>query len=301
MRRGLVLHIILALTCMVGVALGMQHDPHAVDLSNKLASPSTVHLLGTDHLGRDLASRLAWGALPSLAAIALVLTGGLGLGLLAGGIMALGPRALRIPVQWLAETALAVPTLVTALVLSTLFGAGITTVAAALVATSWAPYALSIAALCDRVRGEPYWLASQSLGTSLPTAMLKHMLPNIWPAIGALAGTDAGRAIILVSSFGFMGLSADTGRPEWGAMINEYRMFLFSEPRLILAPILACTFVGILLHAFLDHRNTNKFPQHDASNARLSMKCRLFAHRRLAGETHFDRRHHRPPATGASD
>lgn len=191
MRRGLVLHIILALTSMVGVALGMQHDPHAVDLSNKLASPSTVHLLGTDHLGRDLASRLAWGALPSLAAIALVLTGGLGLGLLAGGIMALGPRALRIPVQWLAETALAVPTLVTALVLSTLFGAGITTVAAALVATSWAPYALSIAALCDRVRGEPYWLASQSLGTSLPTAMLKHMLPNIWPAIGALAGTDA--------------------------------------------------------------------------------------------------------------
>ncbi|MEM7023598.1 MAG: ABC transporter permease subunit [Pseudomonadota bacterium] len=203
-------------------------------------------------MGRDLAARLVWGAVPSLSAVAIVLAGGLGLGMLAGGIIALAPPPLRDGVQWLAETALAVPTLVTALVLSAIFGAGILTVSAALLITSWAPYALTIAALSDRIRGEVYWQASEALGATLPSALRRHMLPNTWPALGALAGADAGRAVILVASFGFIGLSADTGQPEWGAMIHEYRMFLFTEPRLVLAPIVACTVVTLLLHVMLD-------------------------------------------------
>ncbi|WP_349361159.1 ABC transporter permease [Stappia sp.] len=250
-----IVRFLACLAALAGLAFwasGALPDPHAIDLSNRLASPSLQHPLGTDHLGRDLAARLVWGALPSLAAVALVLSGGLGLGVLAGGVMALGPRALRAGVQWLAETALAVPTLVTALVLSAAFGAGLLTVAMALLVTSWAPYALAVAALFDRIRGEPYWMASQALGARPSAAIVRHMLPNAWPALGALAGADAGRAVILVASLGFIGLSADTGRPEWGAMIHEYRMFLFTEPRLVLAPILTCTLVCVALHGLLD-------------------------------------------------
>ena len=233
-------------------AAGYLQDPHAIDLSNRLAAPSSANPLGTDHLGRDLVTRLVWGAAPSLSVVAIVLAGGLGLGLLAGGIIALAPPPLRDGVEWLAKTALAVPTLVTALVLSAIFGAGILTVSAALLVTSWAPYALTIAALFDRIRGEVYWQASEALGAALPSAVRRHMLPNVWPALGGLAGADAGRAVILVASLGFIGLSADTGQPEWGAMIHEYRMFLFTEPRLVLAPILACTLVTVLLHGMLD-------------------------------------------------
>ena len=233
-------------------AAGYSQDPHAIDLSNRLEAPSTAHPLGTDHLGRDLATRIVWGAAPSLSAVVIVLAGGLGLGILAGGIIALAPRPLRDGVQWLARAALAVPTLVTALVLSAIFGAGILTVSAALLITSWGPYALTIALLFDRIRGEVYWQASEALGATLPSAVRRHMLPNAWPALGALAGADAGRAVVLVASLGFIGLSADTGQPEWGAMIHEYRMFLFTEPRLVLAPILACTFVTVLLHGALD-------------------------------------------------
>lgn len=233
-------------------AFGGLGDPHGVDLTNRLAGPSSAHLLGTDHLGRDLASRLAWGALPSLLAVVIVLSGGLGLGVLAGCLIALGSPMLRDFVSWLAETALALPTLVTALVLSALFGAGVMTIAAALLVTSWAPYALAIAALFDRIRGEAYWHATQALGTAPFEAMRRHMLPNTWPAIGALAGADSGRAVVLVASLGFIGLSADTGQPEWGAMIHEYRMFLFTESRLVLAPILACTLLSVALHATLD-------------------------------------------------
>ncbi|MEM9629177.1 MAG: ABC transporter permease [Pseudomonadota bacterium] len=227
-------------------------DPHAVDLSNRLAAPSVAHPLGTDHLGRDLATRLVRGALPSLTAITIVLAGGLGLGMVTGSLVAFAPPLVRDATRWLAETALAVPTLVTALVLSAIFGASALTVAAALLVTSWAPYALTIAALFDRIRGESYWQASLALGAPLSEAVRRHMLPNAWPALGALAGADAGRAVIVVASLGFIGLSADTGHPEWGAMIHEYRLFLFTEPRLVMAPVLACALVSSLLHFAFD-------------------------------------------------
>lgn len=173
-------------------AIGGPADPHAVDLSNRLAAPSTHHLIGTDHLGRDLATRVVRGALPSVSAVFIVVAGGIGVGVLAGGAIALGPPLLRNTVSWLAETALAIPTLVSALVLSAAFGAGPMTVAAALLITTWAPYALTIAALFGRIRGEAYWRASESLGAPTCAAVQRHMLPNAWPAIGALAGADAG-------------------------------------------------------------------------------------------------------------
>lgn len=233
-------------------------DPHLVDLSNRLAPPSFDHPFGTDHLGRDLATRLFWGAVPSLIAVVIVLIGGIVMGVVAGAMIALGPSSIRAAASWLAETVLALPTLVTALVLAALFGAGPITVAMALLVTSWAPYALTIAALFDGVRGQPYWQASQAMGTPVSSAVRRHMLPNVWPAIGALAGADAGRAVILVASLGFIGLTADTGRPEWGAMIHEYRMFLFTEPRLVLAPVIFSTCLCLGLHMALDPSKNSK-------------------------------------------
>ncbi|MEM9629625.1 MAG: ABC transporter permease subunit, partial [Pseudomonadota bacterium] len=160
--------LILGSITLVGIAvlwsLSSEMDPHAVDLSDRLAAPSFGHPLGTDHLGRDLAIRLVWGAIPSLMAITIVLAGGLGLGMVAGGLIAFGPPLVRDAMRWIAETALAVPTLVTALVLSAIFGAGAFTVAAALLVASWAPYALTIAALFDRIRSEAFWQASLALG-----------------------------------------------------------------------------------------------------------------------------------------
>ncbi len=259
--RGAGLPLLLLLVCgalLLAAGQGALGDPHAIDLAHRLAPPSWSHPLGTDHLGRDLAVRVTLGGLPSLMAIGIVLVGGIGLGVTAGGMIAVGPPVLRQVVAWLAETALSLPTLIVALVLSALMGAGIRTVAAALLITSWAPYALTVAALFDRIRGEAYWRASEAMGVTLPRAVRRHMLPNAWPVIAALAGADAGRAVVMVASLGFIGLSADTGRPEWGAMIHEYRSFLFTEPRLVLAPVLACASVSFLLHVALDRRRDGR-------------------------------------------
>lgn len=240
------------LSCVAFLAFNPSLDPHAVDLRNTFDAPSARHWLGTDHLGRDLAARLLAGARPSLLAIAIVLSASLGIGILAGAMIALGPPSLSVMTRWLAETLLAVPTLILALVVAAFLGAGMSAIALALIVSAWAPYALAIAALFERLTGEDYWRASLALGSSLPGALHRHLLPNAWPAIGALAGADAGRAVILVSSLGFIGLSADTGRPEWGAMIHEYRVFLFSEPLLVMAPLTAVAVLSTALHLLLD-------------------------------------------------
>jgi len=249
--RALAAATILAL---IGIALVPHGDPHALDLAGALAPPSLDAPLGRDHLGRDLAARLAAGAQPSLVAIAIGLGATLVGGVLAGCLVALGPQALATSVRRIAEATLAVPSLVVALVLAAALGAGPATAGLALAATAWAPWAVTTAAWLDRLRGEPYWRAALALGLPLPHALARHLLPNLAPALGALAGADAARAILLVATLGFMGLMGDTGRPDWGAMVHEYRLLAFEAPRLVLAPIAAIALAATALHCLLDRR-----------------------------------------------
>lgn len=227
-------------------------DPHAIDLDRVLAPPDARHLLGTDHLGRDLASRLLAGAGPSLLAIAVALAATLGFGTAAGAAIALGPPMTAAVVRRSAEIALALPTLVLALVAAAVIGAGPATAGLALAASAWAPYALVTAALVERIAVEPFFRATEAMGVPRPVATGRHVMPALAGPVGALAGADAARAVVLVASLGFLGIAADTGRPEWGAMIHEYRPFLFEAPLLLLAPIAAIATLALVLHLALD-------------------------------------------------
>lgn len=223
-----------------------------MNLDAVLAPVSARHPLGTDHLGRDLLARIAAGAGPSLQAVGAALAGALGLGLTAGAAMSLGPAWLRAGIEALADLALALPTLVVALLLAAALGGGPLVIGAALAATAWAPYALTVARLSDQVRKETWWLAARALGVGGLAGFRRHILPAIAGRIGALAGADAGRAVILAASLGFLGLGVDTGRPCWGGLIHEYRMFLFAHPRLVLAPIAAIAALSLGLHLLFD-------------------------------------------------
>lgn len=254
MRRmiGCLILLIFGVAAVFSTLIGAI-DPHAVDLDTTLQGASSEHWLGTDHLGRDLAARIILGAAPSMLALCIVLAVSIGVGSLAAAIIVFGGSTSVGLVRFLAYICLATPTMVLALVLAALLGPGPLTVALALSLTAWAPYALTIAALFERLAAEPYWLASEALGASRLHAAFRHLLPNALGPIGALAGADAGRAIALVSTLGFFGLSADTGRPEWGAMIHEYQAFLFSAPRLPLVPICATMLLALGFHLLLDH------------------------------------------------
>ena len=233
-------------------AFWQPYDPHAVDVRNALLGPMLAHPLGTDHVGRDVLSRLAAGAAPSLVAVAVALSATLGLGVLAGLAIATGNSLVRSTMARLAEIALAVPTLILALVFAALVGPGPLTAALAFAATAWAPYALATAALAETVMVRPYWLAARALGAPLRTALAHHLVPALRGPLGALAGADAGRAIILVASLGFLGLTTDSGRPDWGAMIHEYRLHAFDRPLLVVAPVAAIAALSLALHLVLD-------------------------------------------------
>lgn len=254
-RTGLLSPVSLVLlAALAGLPLALPEAPGAtaIDLDAVLAPPGAGHLLGTDHLGRDLLARLVAGAAPSLQAVGFALAGALGLGLVAGAALSLAPPALAASLRALAGLALALPTLVVALLLAAVLGGGPLAVGGALALTAWAPYALTVGELGDAVRREGYWHAARALGSGRAAGFRRHILPAVAPRIRALAGADAGRAVLLAATLGFLGLGVDAGRPCWGGLLHEYRMFLFSHPRLVLAPVAAIAAVSLALHLVLD-------------------------------------------------
>lgn len=243
----------LVLLTLAGLAwAGGPAGPVRIDFDAVLLGPSAKHWLGTDHLGRDLLVRLVAGSKPALQAVAAALVGAVGAGVLGGAILALGPPSLQRGMGVMADLALATPTLVAALILSAALGGGPLATGLALAVTGWAPYALTIAALAARLRTEAYWQAALALGVGPARGFARHLLPQLAGPLGALAGADAGRAVVLAASLGFLGLGSDTGAADWGAMIHEYRLFLFEAPRLLLTPVAAIAVLSLGLHLALD-------------------------------------------------
>lgn len=250
MRRALALAAL-----VLGVALtlaGVGNDPLAVDLDLTFARPSLAHPFGTDHLGRDLAARITAGAVPTLLAVSVALVASLGIGAAAGAAMALGPGAPRAIIGRAAETALAIPTFVAALLVAAVLGPGPIAIGVAIGVSTWAPYALTVQALTERVIAQDYWRAAVALGVGPYAGFRRHLLPALAPPLGALAGADAGRALMLSASLGFLGLAGDTGRPDWGGLALEYRMLMFQAPRLFLMPVAAIACLSLGAHLLLD-------------------------------------------------
>jgi len=249
---GLRIVMLAVIICISLLGFWQPYPVHAIDLANILAPPSATHLFGTDHLGRDVFSRVMAGAQPSLAAAGLALVLTLTAGILAGSVIAIAPPTCADAVKRLAEIVIAAPQLVVALVVAAILGAGPLTAAIALALTGWAHYALVVAALIERLTAEPYWRAAEALGVDHIGGLRRHLLPNLTAPLGALAGADAARAVILIASLGFLGLAADAGRPEWGAMIHEYRIFIFEAPRLLFYPMAATALLALSFNLLLD-------------------------------------------------
>lgn len=251
MRLGAVLAVALAALAMAG-AVWQPHDPDAVDMLARHAVPSLAHPLGTDHLGRDLASRMLVAAWRT--GLVVVIVGAIGLagGSALGTIAAiLGGWRERLILRG-AELFIVVPTLVWALTAAALFGLSPLTAGAALGLAGVGPYALFSNALTHRVLGQPFVLAATALGAARLRLMLRHVLPNTLPLIFAYVGSQAGQSVIAYASLAFIGLGADPSKPDWGSMLYEYRMFVFDRPMLTIWPGLAIAAVTWTLNRIFD-------------------------------------------------
>ncbi|WP_219413383.1 ABC transporter permease [Pseudonocardia nigra] len=236
---------VVALALLVGALLPF--DAVATDLSDRFAGPSLAHPLGTDHLGRDALARLAAGARLSvgftLLAVAISAVAGTALGLLAGYRGGWPAQVL----QRIVDVLIAVPSIVIGLVLAAVLRPGVTTLLLAVLVTGWTPFARLAAGLAVREAGAEYVTGAVALGAGDARILARHILPNAVRPLTAHACLRFANTLLAVAGLSFLGLGPQPPTPEWGAMLNEARPYLFLRPGLVLVPAVAIVGVALLV------------------------------------------------------
>jgi peptide/nickel transport system permease protein len=215
-------------------------DPTAQNLPARLASPSPAHWMGTDELGRDILSRILFGARVSMLVSVSVVLGagitGLAIGSLAGYFGGWLDRLVNIV---LINAFLSFPGILLAIAFAAFLGPGLGKVILALTITGWAGYARLARAQILQAKEMEYVLAARSLGASDARILLRHLLPNILQPVLVQATIAMAGAILAESTLSFLGVGVLAPMPSWGAMLNDARSHLFDAPHLVIFPALA--------------------------------------------------------------
>jgi ABC-type dipeptide/oligopeptide/nickel transport system permease subunit len=204
----------------------------AQDLANVLAPPSAAHWFGTDDLGRDILSRLIWGARPSMA-VGVV---GVGLGAIVGlpfGLLA-GFRGgwLDRLIMALVEVVLTFPSIVLSIAIVAVIGAGTGSVIIAIAVTTAPAIAVIARATTLSERAQDYVQAARALGAADGRIMLRHVLRNIFPPVLTETTLRISQAILVAAALGFLGLGVQPPLPEWGTMLSQGRNYLAVAPHM---------------------------------------------------------------------
>ncbi len=238
-RAGFAIAIVLVLVALLAPWIAPA-NPSAQDLPVRLQAPSFSHWMGTDELGRDILSRILYGARISLFVSICVVLGcgsiGLSIGLIAGYSGGWFDRVVNL---LFINAFLSFPGVLLAIAFAAFFGPGIGKVILALVITGWAGYARLARAQVLKVREAEYVLAARSLGASPPRIMLRHLLPNILQPVLIQATIGMAGAILAEATLSFLGLGVLAPIPSWGAMLNDARNHLFDAPHMVVFPALA--------------------------------------------------------------
>ena len=237
------------------------YEENDMDLLHRLSPPSAEHLLGTDEGGRDVLTRLLYGARVSLligvvpALLSLVL--GSALGVLAGYRGGLTDAI----IMRLADVTLAFPSMLLAMVIMYSLGGGLVDVFLTLTLVNWANVARVVRAQTLQLKSSEYVEAAQVIGVSRATVMRRHILPNCLSTMLVLFTLNVPASILTESSLSFLGLGVQPPNASWGLMINVGRQYLYTAPWLCFAPgaaimliVLAFNFLGNGLLDVLDPR-----------------------------------------------
>lgn len=222
-------------------------DPTAVAPAQAYQPPGADALFGTDASGRDVYTRVVHGAGQSLGIGAAATGIGMVLGVVLGFGAALGPRWLDGVLSRVIEVLFALPSLVLALLLVAVMGAGVRASVIAVGVATAPGYARILRSRAQSVALSPYVQAARLEGVTGPRVFLRHVLPNTaWPLV-AVATLGIGQAIVWVSALSYLGLGALPPSPEWGAMLNAGRLHISTSWWLTVAPGLAITVTAAAL------------------------------------------------------
>jgi peptide/nickel transport system permease protein len=238
------------------------HDPAAIDLNHRLMAPSASHWLGADELGRDILSRILYGARLSLSIAVSVVACSLGLGIVFGGIAGYCGGVIDTVINTFAMNAfMAMPGILLAIAFVAFLGPGMINLILALSIGGWVGYARLVRAQVLAVREREFVEAARALGASNLRIFLLHILPNIVQPLIVQSAIGMAGAVLAEATLSFLGLGVPPPTASWGSMLDEARSHLFDAPHLVIFPalgvvlcVLCFNFLGDALRDYLDPR-----------------------------------------------
>ncbi len=222
------------------------HDPLATDFAQSLRPPGTPgHPLGTDQLGRDLLSRVLFGARLALfiGACTVVLTALVGgfLGLVAGFVER-WPSAVLMRI---ADVQLSFPFILLAMTINAVVGLGLRNIILSLFAAGWVVYARVVRGEVPPVKQREYIQAAAALGTGRARLLFRHVLPNVAPSLVVVASLQFSSFVVAEAAISFLGFGIQPPTPAWGSMLSESRDFLYVAWWLAAFPGVALAFTAL--------------------------------------------------------
>jgi peptide/nickel transport system permease protein len=238
-------------------------NPSNIDLPSRLQPPSGSHWFGTDELGRDIFSRVIYGARISMLVGSSVVAGSLLLGLILGSIAGyyggLSDRFFNVVVM---NAFLSFPGILLAIAFVAFLGPGIFNLILALCIGGWVGYARLVRAQVLAVKEKEFVEAARALGASDWRIVTRHILPNIIQPVIVQAAIGMAGAVLAEATMSFLGLGVPPPTASWGSMLNDGRAHLFDAPHLVLFPALAVmlavlsfNFIGDALRDYMDPRS----------------------------------------------
>jgi peptide/nickel transport system permease protein len=259
---GVVLVIIFVL-CAIFAPVLAPNDPAQINLPARLDPPSLSRWCGTDELGRDICSRLIYGARISMLVGSSVVAMSLGIGLIIGSIAGYYGGAIdRFVNVVLMNAFLSFPGILLAIAFVAFRGPGIFNLVLALSLGGWVGYARLVRAQVLATREKEFVEAARALGASDLRVIVRHILPNIIQPVIVQAAIGMAGAILAEATMSFLGLGVPPPTASWGAMLNDARAHLFDAPHLVLFPavavmlaVLSFNFIGDALRDYMDPRS----------------------------------------------
>jgi peptide/nickel transport system permease protein len=232
---GLLLTVVLVLVALAAPLLS-PFDPNAQDTSRRLEAPSHQHLLGLDDLGRDVLSRILWGARVSLrvgfSVVLLASVIGISLGAMSGYFGGWVDTA----IMRITDILLAFPGILLAIALVAVLGPSLNNVILALATIGWVSYARLVRGQVLKVREMEYVTAAKALGARSPRVIILHVLPNVMNPVIVMATLGLAGAILAEAALSFLGLGVQPPTPSWGSMLTAGRRYLGLANHLAIFP-----------------------------------------------------------------
>ncbi len=247
------------LLCAAFAPLLAPHDPTGINMLNAKFAPVYMgeywdwsHPLGTDVLGQDMLSRLIYGARTAMFISLIALGTGAFVGTVLGLISGFQSGWVDVLIMRAADAALGFPTILVALIIVTILGAGIENIILAVAVTVWARFARMIRGDVLAIKELDFVTFAKIAGLPMPMIIIRHIFPNTINTLMVITSLQIGQVILLEASLSFLGLGLPVGDPAWGIMVSEGRSVILDVWWLALLPGLAITAVVLAFNFFGD-------------------------------------------------